>query len=114
MATTLRSRIERLERELQFRAWVRHQRFLKSLSFEELGQLATTGQIPNRPQPLPGTSPLDNMTREELHKLWEENKRVFFGRNSKELDFYAVHGHWPEQGCANRDCRATSSDGGTA
>lgn len=111
MAATLSRRIEQVEKELQFRIWVRNQRFLKSLSVEDLVQWAGTGEIPDRPDPIPGTSPLDHMTRDELFKLWQQDEKVFFGRNREELEFYVVHRHWPEQGCANPNCPITRLDG---
>jgi hypothetical protein len=72
---TARDRIERLEAEVRFRIWVRHKRVLESLSEKELETWAATGQRPERPEPLPGMSPIDNMEREELRKLWEEDEQ---------------------------------------
>ena len=39
MATRSRNQIERLETEVRFRIWVRHERFLESLSIEDLEML---------------------------------------------------------------------------
>ena len=38
------------------------------------------------------------MNRLSFLNLWKEDQRLFAGRNSDELEFYAIHGHWPEQG----------------
>jgi hypothetical protein len=94
-----RRRIERLEAELSFRIWVRDQRFLESLSVDELEMWTATGHCPERPEPSPGTSRFDNMEREELRKLWKDHERAWAGRNREEIGFFASHGHWPEQGC---------------
>jgi|SRR5580692_9112024 hypothetical protein len=104
MSDTTRSRIERIEKELYFRTWVRHERNLESLSVDELDVLATTGQWPDRPEPAPGMSRFDNMTREELRKLWKEDQQTWAGRNREEWGFFGLHGHWPEQGCG-ANCR---------
>jgi hypothetical protein len=104
MPETTRSRIERVENEVCFRIWVRRQRFRESLSIDELDMWAATGRQPERPEPAPGMSRLDNMTREELQRLWKEDQQPWVGRNRKELGFYALHGHWPEQACGT-NCR---------
>jgi hypothetical protein len=104
MAATTRNRIERLEAEVRFRVWVRHQRWLESLSEKELEMWAASGQCPERPEPLPGMSPLDQMEREELQKLWKEGEQRWEGRNREDLAFFCLHGHWQEQACAT-NCR---------
>jgi hypothetical protein len=106
MSDTTRSRIERLEKEMYFRMWVRYQRFFESLSVDELDVWAATGQRPERPEPAPGMSRLDGMTREELQKLWKEDQQWLAGRNREEWGFFSIHGHWPEQGCG-ANCRKT-------
>ena len=68
---------------------------LESMSEGELEVLAATGQWPDRPEPAPGMSHLDTMDRLGLIKLWREDLRRFAGHNSEELEFYALHGHWP-------------------
>ena len=105
VAATTKNRIERLEAELRFRIWVRHQRFLESLSIEDLEVWTTNGQCPERPEPAPGMSPLDDMAR-ELQKLWKQDQQTWSGRNREELGFFGLHGHWPEQGCGT-SCRKT-------
>ena len=102
MATT-RKRLERIEGAVRFREWIGSERMLESMSEEELEVLAATGQWPDRPEPAPGTSSLDDMSRQDLIKMWKEALRRFAGRNSEDLEFYALHGHWPEQAC--RYCR---------
>jgi len=71
-----------------------------TMSIEELETLAATGHWPDRPEPAPGASRLDTMDRLSLLNLWTEDQRLLAGRNSDELGFYAIHGHWPEQGCS--------------
>ena len=95
---TVRKRLDRIEDEVRFRAWIGAERMLESMSEEELQTLAVTGQWPDRPEPAPGTSSLDDMSRQDLIKLWKDALRRFAGRNSKEMEFYALHGHWPDQG----------------
>ena len=68
MAT--RKRLDRIEGEVRFRAWIGSERMLESMSQEELEVLAATGQWPGRPEPAPGASKLDEMNREDLLKLW--------------------------------------------
>jgi hypothetical protein len=69
----------------------------ETMSIEELETLASTGQWPERPEPAPGASPVDAMGRSNLRKLWKQDLEKFAGRNSGELEFYALHGHWPEE-----------------
>src|SRR5690349_10401795 len=52
---------------------------------DELEHLAATGEWPNRPDPLPGTSRLDRMSRKELIELWKENQDRFVGRNQEQF-----------------------------
>jgi hypothetical protein len=96
-------RVERLQRELEFQAFIRCERFLENMTDEELEHLAATGEWPDRPDPLPGNSRLDRMSRKELLELWKEDRNNFVGRNQEQLAFYIRHGHWPEQGCGP-DC----------
>jgi len=106
MATTSRKRIERLEQELEFRVWVRHKRILESLSMDDLLVWATTAQCPEHPEPLPGMSPIDDMEREDLRKLWKEEQQEWAGRNREDLAFFGLHGHWPERACGT-ECMKT-------
>jgi hypothetical protein len=103
---TLRERIERLEAELRFRIWIRQHRFFESLSIEELEAWSMTGQRPEREEPAPGMSALDNMERKEIQKRWKEDEQKYEGRNREEIEFFRFHGHWLEQGCST-DCRKT-------
>lgn len=102
-------RVERLRREVEFKVWIRMERILESMAHEELEHLAATGEWPNRPDPLPGTSRLDNMNRKELLALWKQDQAEFAGRNQEQLIFYARHGHWPEQSCGP-DCKTVEVD----
>jgi len=106
MATTSRNRIERLERELEFRAWDRliRRRFARTRAVLEVW--TTTTQCPERPEPLPGMSPIDNMEREDLRKLWKEEQQEWAGRNREDLAFFCLHGHWPERACGT-ECMKT-------
>lgn len=96
---TIENRLTRVETEVRFRHWLRIERIMEAMSVDELKQFAATGQWPDRPEPAPGASTLDTMDRSELIKLWQEDLRDFAGRNSEELEFFAVHGYWPEQHC---------------
>lgn len=100
---TTRKRLDSIEGEVRFREWIGSERMLESMSEAELQTLAVTGQWPDRPEPAPGASSLDDMSRQDLIKMWKEALRRFAGRNSEDMEFYALHGHWPEQAC--RDCR---------
>ncbi len=112
---TISSRIARITAELQFKYWIRRERIRDSFSLEELRVFSATGRSPERPEPPPGASRFDNMTRSELLRLWKEEKQWWAGRNDQELRFYTVHGHWPEQGCREPNCgkdRFNASEGG--
>lgn len=98
-------RVERLRREVEFKVWIRMERILESMAHEELEHLAAIGEWPNRPDPLQGTSRLDNMNRKELLALWKQDQAKFAGRNQEQLTFYARHRHWPEQSCGS-DCNS--------
>ena len=107
MATT-RERLKQIETEFQFERWVCIQRMFETMSTEELETLAGTGLWPNRPAPPPGACRLDAMDRGSVRKRWRDDRKYFAGRNSSELEFYAIHGHWPEQGCS-AECSAPAS-----
>lgn len=97
------TRLETAEREIEFRFWIRFQRMLEALSVEELEEYMSTGNLPERSDPMPGESRLDGMDRRSLLSLWKEHEKDHEGRNREQLRFYALHGHWPEQGC-DRHC----------
>jgi hypothetical protein len=98
--TTLRTRIERLEKEQRFKDWFWYQRFLEGLAQEQLEAIATEWRFPEpMPEPLSwGSSKLDRLDRKSLLRLWEEDERIFSHRSRNELKFYADNGYWPEQG----------------
>jgi hypothetical protein len=98
-------RVKRVQREVEFQAWIRCKRILESMGEDELEYGANTGEWPNRPDPLPGTSRLDKMNRKELLELWKEDEEEFAGKNQEQLDFFVRHGHWPNQSCGT-DCKA--------
>lgn len=109
---TRKSRIERLELEIQFRRWLWHSRLLESLTVEQLEEYACLGRLPDPlPERLPrGTSELEGLDRKRLMQLWEENLRFFWGRTKQELVFFTAHGHWPERACHEQDCRKARFD----
>jgi len=74
---TLKSRVERLEKEQQFRTWIAFERFLESLTDEQLKELSLHWRFPEvLPEPFPkGASRLDGLDRKTLLKLWEEKER---------------------------------------
>jgi hypothetical protein len=92
--------------EHSFQHWLQFQRFLESLTEEQLIAYAQHGRLPEPlPEPLPlGKSRLDGLDRKSLIKLWEENERFLGGRSKQELIIYATHGHWPEQACDQGNC----------
>jgi hypothetical protein len=104
---TFKSRVKRLEGEWRFRCWLRDQRFLESLTDEQLEVWVVTGPppAPQAPEPPPGTSRLDKLERKSLLRLWQEHEREWMRRSDKELDFFTHHGHWPERACKNSDCQ---------
>lgn len=75
---TLKNRIERLDEELRFRAWVAFNRFLEGLSREQLEDVGTHWRFPDPlPEPLPlGASRLDTLSRKELVELWRDCERA--------------------------------------
>lgn len=92
-------RVERVQREIEFQTFICCERFLENMTDEEVERLAATGDWPDRPDPLPGNSRLDRMSRKELLELWKEDRNKFVGRNQEQLALYVRHGHWPEEGC---------------
>ena len=97
-------RVQRLQREVEFQAFIRCERIIENMTDDELEHMAATGEWPNRPDPLPGSSRLDRMSRKELIELWKENQDRFVGRNQGQLAFYIRRRHWPEQSCGP-DCK---------
>lgn len=71
------TRIRRLEIEVQFQAWLGHERMLESLTEEQLHDVAKYHRYPDpMPEPLPkGASALDGLGRKTLLKRWEESER---------------------------------------
>jgi hypothetical protein len=109
---TRKSRIERLDLEMQFRRWLWHSRLLESLTEEQLEEYACLGRLPDPlPKPLPrGKSELEGLDQKRLMQLWEDDIRFFGGRRNEELIFFTAHGHWPEQACKEQDCRKAKFD----
>jgi hypothetical protein len=102
--TSLKSRVERAEREHRFRAWLEVQRFFDNFTEEQLRTYARHGCLSKPlPEPLPrGKSRLDGLDRKSLIRLWREHDRIFRGRSKEEMLFFAIHAHWPEQACDER------------
>ena len=77
----------------------------------ELEAYAISGIWIDRPEPAFGTSRFDSMDRSTLLKMWKEEIAIFAGRDRNELEFYAVHGFWPEQDLVVPSTRAGSQPG---
>jgi len=79
MTSSLQRRLERLEKEARFDAWLWFERFLESLTEPQLEDLATHWRWPEpMPPPLPiGASKLDSMDRKTLQKMFEQSEREF-------------------------------------
>lgn len=87
-----------IESDVYFKMWIRKRRMFAAMTVEELETFALTGQWPDRPEPTLGTSRLDSMDGARLIKLSKERSGNVRGRrNSEELEFFANHGHRPEQ-----------------
>ena len=99
----------RIRREARLRREAKSEKDPSGLSKRELQFFRVTGWT-EAPEPQPGASPLDNLSRNELIKLWEESERKFGGRSSEELGFFADHGHWPEEKCGERNCSKNEFD----
>ena len=79
---TAKRRLDRIEDEVRFRAWVSVHRMLDTMTIEELDFFVATGRWPDRPDPAPGTHRLDAMDREGLVKLWKEDMRKYADASS--------------------------------
>jgi hypothetical protein len=113
--TSLKSRIEAMENEYLFSEWLRFERFLESLTEEQLKELAINWRFPDPlPEPMPqGASRLDCLDRNTLMKLFRENelRRAQFHLHSHEdQEFFCSHAHWPEEACT-QDCLEVSNPG---
>ena len=109
----IENRVARLEKEQQFRTWVGFERFLESLTEEQLQELALHWRFPEPlPEPLPmGASRLDGLDRSRLMRLWEESEREtarimheMRGRSPEECRLHFHHEHWPEHACSAANC----------
>jgi hypothetical protein len=109
---TRKSRIKRLELEMEFRRWLRHERLLERLTYEQLEECACLGRLPDPlPVPLPrGESKLEGLDRKALIQLCEDDLRFFGGRSQQELAFFTAHGHWLEQACNEGECSKARFD----
>ena len=97
---SVRSRLERLEKEQRFQRWFEITDLLERFTDDELKTYAETGEL--LPSVLCATyadrpSRLEGLDRKTLLQMWEEEDRLLGGRSDDELKFYAEHGYWPEQ-----------------
>lgn len=76
---SIQDRLKQLEDRQRFIDWFLFDRFLESLTREQLETFAHDGRLPEPlPEPLPkGASRLDGLDRKSLIKLWEESERMF-------------------------------------
>ena len=111
--SSLKSRIEQLEKERQFQRWLMFSRFAEGLTDEQIEDIAIYWRFPEPlPEALPrGASRLDSLDRKELLKLWQADERAVArgikemkGRSTDELKYHMEHEHWPEQLCDPRNC----------
>ena len=117
--SSLKNRIEQLEKERQFQRWFMFSRFIEGLTDEQLEDIAIYWRFPEPlPEPLArGASSLDSLDRKNLLKLWEAEERAIArgitemkGRSADELKYEMEHEHWPEQLCGPRNCRKQRMD----
>jgi hypothetical protein len=88
-------RLKRIEVQARFKHWVRVQRIFETMTADELEAFAVSGTWIDRPEPPFGTSRFDSMDHASLIRIWREREGKFEGRDSNELEFYAIHGSWP-------------------
>ncbi len=98
--TSVKRRLERLEKEQRFQWWFEMSDILERFTQDELKTYAETGEL--LPSVLCATyadrpSRLEGLDRKALLQMWAEDERVVGGRSDDELKFYAEHGYWPEQ-----------------
>ena len=98
--TALRTRLERVGKDLRFKKWFEMMDLLERFTEDELDFYASTGELPEtvrcatlseRP------SRLDGLDRKALLRMWEEHERFFAGWTQEELDHYAKTRQMPER-----------------
>ncbi len=94
--TSLKSRLERLEKEQRFQRWYAVEDALWRFTQEEREIYATTGRIP---ESLPFDEPgrLDGLDRKTLLKLFEEHQRFTGSVTRDDAAFYLVHRTFPRE-----------------
>ena len=93
--SSIRERLELLEKEHRFLTWVLSYRFIESLTVNELEAFAHDNSLPD---PAPNRlSRLEGLDRNSLLKLWEEQERLLEYRSSEDLKHFCTHGRWPEE-----------------
>jgi hypothetical protein len=95
MRSSILNRLERLEKEYRFVNWFLGQRFIESLTDDELEAYAHEGKFP---EPVPNRlSKLDGLDRDRLVKRWQEDRRIYEYRTSDDLRRFCEQGRWPEE-----------------
>jgi len=97
---SVRSRLERLEKEQRFQRWFEISTLLERFTDDELKTYTETGELVESVLcPSFGDRPsrLEGLDRKTLFQMWEERERLFGSRSDDELKFYVEHGYWPEQ-----------------
>jgi hypothetical protein len=103
--TSLKTRLEQLDKDLRFRSWLAFERLLESFTDQQLEQYVNCGSLPDPlPQPPPpGMSHYDRLDRKTLIQLWQESelftarfKRECEGQNEHQISFYLQYGNWPQ------------------
>lgn len=88
-------RLEKVENECCFVSWFLQQRFIESLTDDELDKKVREDIWPD---PAPNrSSPLDRLDSDTLRKRWKEIRAYYEGRTREDLQGFSDHGHWPEQ-----------------
>jgi hypothetical protein len=83
---TMRERLQRVENELRFRAWLGRERMIEAMTIEELMTYQATGRWPDRSEPAPGSCSLDAMDRESVRKLFEKERKRYDAHNAHEVE----------------------------
>ena len=92
---SIQDRLKQLEDRRRFLSWFVFERFLESLTHEQLETYARDRRWPEPlPEPFPqGASRLDRLDRKTLVKLWEASERTFKHRSPDELMY--SRRNWP-------------------
>ncbi len=94
-----KARLERLKRDLQFRAWLAASRFVECLTREQLRFFVEHGYVEGTVTK-PVHSKFDGMSKKALLAMWRADERFnikFRGRTYDEKRFYLRNGHFPDE-----------------